>query len=348
MALSERPAPAWIWSRPLDGAVAWAWAPFFVAGAVMPDRVEVILVAAFALSFAHQPLTLALVYGDPDRFSTRRRVFSWSPLVFAAAVALGMHLSLALVALVAGLWNAEHTLMQRFGLTRIYARRSGETDGAGLERAMLLSWLAAALVWVAADVRTPAHLRSVRLGSVNEASVTLLTDLRPWATALLWPTLVVVAALTLRWIAVEGGRGPTSSRAKQAYVVATAALFAAIFVQPVWGLAGFVGAHALEYLAVVEHSVSGPVRRADTRGALGRVLRRTGSRGLIAAYLVAVLVPYAALRVAGLYGFLLSFTLVVGGLHVFYDGLIWKLRSPQVARTVGAEPAATSLAGHWI
>jgi hypothetical protein len=116
----------WIHGPVVDTAVAWCWVPFFLAGRAIesrPDALATLVVAVFILSFSHQPLTLTLVYGDPDQFRARRALFTWSPLVFLVAVVGGVALSVALVAVIAGLWNAEHTLMQRYGVTRIYGRK---------------------------------------------------------------------------------------------------------------------------------------------------------------------------------------------------------------------------------
>ena len=44
-------------------------------------------------------------------------------LVVAALITIGINVSLGLVAVIAGLWNAEHTLMQRYGVQRIYGRK---------------------------------------------------------------------------------------------------------------------------------------------------------------------------------------------------------------------------------
>ena len=41
--------------------------------------------------FAHQPFTLALVYGDKRTFDLRRRIFTWSP-VGAGAVLATQHI----------------------------------------------------------------------------------------------------------------------------------------------------------------------------------------------------------------------------------------------------------------
>ena len=58
-----------------------------------------------------------------------------------------MGVSLSAVALMAGLWNAEHTLMQRYGVMRIYGRKAGDDHGR-LEKPMLIVWLVAAISYM--------------------------------------------------------------------------------------------------------------------------------------------------------------------------------------------------------
>lgn len=120
------------------------------------------------------------IYGDAEQFAARRRLFVVGPMVLAGVIALGLTFSFTLVAVAGGLWNMEHTLMQRYGFVRIYGRRTGEDDG-----------------------------RLVRAGTAN--------------------------------------------RTKQLYVVSTAVMFAfAVLVDPVAGLAGYAGAHAVEYFFIVD------------------------------------------------------------------------------------------------
>src|SRR5581483_6184678 len=150
----------WIRTPAVDIALAFAWVPFAVAAHAVsgdPDALARLFGFTFLLSFFHHPLTLPLVYGDPGQFALRRRTFTWSPVVFAVLITAGLTVSLVIVAVVAGLWNAEHTLMQRFGLTRIYGRKAGEEDGS-LERWMLVSWLAHAVVWIGVDPATPSRV----------------------------------------------------------------------------------------------------------------------------------------------------------------------------------------------
>jgi hypothetical protein len=330
----------------LDVALAFAWVPFTVVAhylqrpEISASTLTAFVSAVFLLSFAHQPLTIALVYGDAEQFRLRRAVFTWTPLILASAVVFGFYVSFTLMAIIGGLWNAEHTLMQRYGVTRIYGRKVGQSDG-GLEKAMLFSWLALALVWAAADLGLPARLGSLEIGRNNRAAFDALVALQPYAALLVVPVVLTVLGLIAAWGWREWHR-PTVNPAKWIYLGSTAALFAAILIDPVAGVMGYVGSHAVEYFVIVHQSLG---RRYDDPtqdggAVLGRVVRApTGRIGFLVVYvgLVTVLVSLLARLGSPLAYFVVFFTL--GGMHVFYDGFIWKLRRPAVARSFAiAEP----------
>ena len=338
-----RPRPLWIHRPLVDVAVASCWVPFAVVGLALashPDRLGRLLAAALILSLAHQPLTLALVYGDPGQFELRRRLFSWSPIIFVAAIAVGLHVSLVVVAAVAGVWNAEHTLMQRYGLTRIYGRKAGQQDGR-VEKAMLLSWLVFAAVWAAAQPSTEQRAQGLGLGATNERSIHLLASLRPVAGALLVPVGVVVVALVVRWAMDEARRWPQVNPAKYLYLLSTALLFALIVVHPIVGIAAYVGSHAIEYLVIVHQHLGRRYGDTTDGGPLGSVVRSPmGRTGFVAAYLVGIVLVFTVLRANLPSSTYTTILLTAGGLHVFYDGLIWKLRRPTVAKGFALHPTA--------
>jgi hypothetical protein len=328
--------PGWIRSPGVDVSLAFAWLPFaLTAHAVSHDADSLVLLLnmTFLISFVHQPLTLPLVYGDPAQYASRRRLFTLSPIVFFVGVSVGLWVSFALVAVVAGLWNAEHTLMQRFGVTRIYGRRVGQDNGT-LERWMLVSWLLLAIVWIGSDPATPGRVARLPLGDVNTESVDHLTTLRPFAAALVMPVLVLSVALALRWIAAEWSRARQgdANPAKWLYVTSTALLFVWMLVDPVSGFIAYVGAHAIEYFVIVNHSL-GSRYDDGSGGPLGAAVRTShGRTKFFAGYGAALILLIVFLHRTGnadVYGFAV---LWLGGLHVFYDGFIWKLRRPAVAR----------------
>ncbi len=311
-----------------DTALALCWIPFAAAGWVLrgdPSGTAWLVSATLLISFAHQPLTLALVYGDRRNFALRRRTFTWSPVVLAAAVLAAQHISLTALAVVAGLWNAEHTLMQRYGIMRIHGRKAGQHD-ARFDKPLLLSWLALAFVWIAADGRTPSHIAQTGLRGKNRRGLDLLTDLQPIARILLPLAVIAAVVLTVRWLRDETRRGGAHSRAKRIYTASTAVLFLTILVNPVAGFVGYVGAHAIEYFIIVHRSVGPKYASADAdgRAPVGYAIRRLGRTGFFAAYIATV---FGALAVLERYGSPTSYTVVIltlGGMHVFYDGFIWK------------------------
>lgn len=327
----------------LDVAVALSWVPFAIAAHVLQDRGDAQVLAAFIsgvflLSFAHQPLTVALVYGDPDQFRLKRAIFTWAPLVFVVAVVAGFYLSLVLVAVVGGLWNAEHTLMQRYGVTRIYGRKVGQDDG-GIEKAMLFSWLVLALVWVAADPATPGRIQAVDLGQNNRMALEVLTTFQATAALLLVPLAVAAAVLFGTW-AFREWRRPQLNAAKWMYLASTAVLLSLAVVDPLAAIMGYVGSHAIEYFVIVHQSLGRrysptPAPGAPSGGAVGRLVRaRTGRLGFLVGYVVLVVAAVVAL---GRLQSPLAYTVVfftLGGMHVFYDGFIWKLRRPEVAKSL--------------
>jgi hypothetical protein len=322
----------WIHGPIRDSLVTWCWVPFAVAAHCLEphgDSLRSLLGAVLVLSLAHQPLTLPLVYGDPAQFRVRRGIFTWSPLVFVAVIVLGINVSMGLVAAVAGIWNAEHTLMQRFGLTRIYGRKVGESDGR-LERTMLQAWLVLALVWVAADSRTPKHLDMVQLGSLNSEGVKILQSLRGAASWMLVPVGAAVIVMGVMWWRREhdAAIAGTANPAKWSYVASSGLLFAVILIDPVAGFTAYVAAHALEYYAVVEGNLAhrGGVLRAVPKSSVGRWITIAGF-GAGAVAVIGWVGDHASPSV-----YLTSF-LLVGGLHVFYDGFIWKLKRPTVAQS---------------
>ncbi len=280
-----------------------------------------------AFSFVHQPLTLPLVYGDAEQFAMRRRLFVAGPFVLAAVIALGLAVSFTIVAVVGGLWNMEHTLMQRYGFVRIYGRRTGEDDGR-LERTLLLSWLVVTLLSVAADARTPDRIAALPLGRINGGALDVLASSRPYAIVLLVPSAIVAGALTLRWLKAERSRARAgvANQVKQRYVLSTAVMFAfAVLVDPVAGLAGYAGAHAVEYFFIVDH------RLASKRPDESRLR-------FFAGYLAVFVAMYLLVRQRD--ELFLWVVLFFGGLHFLFDGFIWKSRPQPALQSITANASA--------
>ena len=328
----------WVHGPVADIALGWCWLPIaLIVHAAEPHitAVQSIMGAIFLISFAHQPLTLGLVYGDPVQRGAHRRLYLWAPWVAFGLIIVGLNVSLSTVALMAGLWNAEHTLMQRYGVMRIYGRKAGDDHGR-LEKPMLIVWLIAAISYIGGYVNLQRLVRKLGFGGTNARSIRLLGDLAAYARILFWVGAIVGIVLVARWWQAERRLGTAASRPKHWYALGTAGLVIAVMVDPIAGVAGYVAAHAIEYFAVVHTSL-----RKRTDAAPVAVAMRTSTRRAVAygGYFVVIgaLVYFTKSHFDGrLYAFSVLF---FGALHILYDGFVWKLRRPAVAASLGITPS---------
>ena len=114
------------------------------------------------------------------------------------------------------------------------------------------------------------------------------------------------------------------------YVASTAALRLTILVNPIAGFLGCVASHALEYFIIVHQNIGPRYASIDVDGGapIGHGIRRLGRLGFLAIYLGLIIASAALLD---RYGDATVYALVVftlGGMHVFYDGSIWKRPAP--------------------
>ncbi len=310
-------------------------------GAHSDDLLRRALGATFVLSFLHQPLTLGLVYGDARQFNQRRRLFLWAPVVTVAVVWVAVSSHLWVVIPIAALWNTVHTLQQRYGLSRIYARKSGY-GSAFLDRAVLYAWMGAAVLVVAANARTTGLVRRIGMEGVNAGGIRLLTDARPVALLLLVPVGAFALAVTYALVRQEAA-AVAPNPAKWSYQGSSLLLIAALAIDPAAGFIAYVGAHAIEYFVVVYKTTAsryGSRSSAEGGGPSGPLpWMARWAIGRVAALAIIVGVALAAYN--RLHGDAFTGVLyTIGILHFLYDGFIWKLRKPAVASDF-AIPAGT-------
>ncbi|MGZ4723897.1 MAG: hypothetical protein ACXV8L_06735 [Ilumatobacteraceae bacterium] len=328
----------WVHGPAADIALGWCWLPV----ALLMHSVEANITALqsimgviFLISFAHQPLTLGLVYGDPAQRTAHPRLYRWAPWVAFALIVIGLNVSLTAIALMAGLWNAEHTLMQRYGVMRIYGRKVGDTHGR-IEKPMLIVWLITAVAYLGGYVDLQRMVHKLGFGGTNARSVGLLAGLSSVARVLFWAGAVVGLVLVARWWQAERRLGAVASRPKHWYALGTAGLVIAVMIDPIAGIGGYVAAHAIEYFAVVHSSLRKRSDAAPVAAATRTPFRRAA---VYAAYFVAIgtLIYFSRSRLDGrLYAFAVLF---FGALHILYDGFVWKLRRPAVAASLGITPS---------
>ncbi len=328
----------WVHGPVPDIALGWCWLPVALLMHSVEANITVlqsIMGVIFLISFAHQPLTLGLVYGDPAQRNAHPRLYRWAPCVAFALIVIGLNVSLTAIALMAGLWNAEHTLMQRYGVMRIYGRKAGDTHGR-IEKPMLIVWLITAIAYMGGYVDLQRMVHKLGFGGTNARSVGLLAGLTSVARVAFWIGALVGLVLVVRWFRAERRLGVAASRPKHWYALGTAGLVIAVMIDPIAGIAGYVAAHAIEYFAVVHSSL----RKRSDAAPVATVTRTPVRRAVVyAAYFgaIAALIFFSRSRLDGrLYAFSVLF---FGALHILYDGFVWKLRRPAVAASLGITPS---------
>lgn len=333
----EATSGLWVHGPVADIVLGWCWLPIaLIVHAAEPHvtTVQAIMAVIFVISFAHQPLTLGLVYGDPAQRDAHRRLYRWAPWVALALIVVGLNVSLSLVAVTAGLWNAEHTLMQRYGVMRIYGRKAGDDQGR-IEKPMLIIWLVAGIAYIGGYVDLHQLVNRLRVGETNAKSLDLLGGLSSAARVLFWVAAIAGVVLAVRWWKAERRLGVAASRPKHWYALGTAGLIIAVMIDPIAGVAGYVAAHAIEYFAVVHTSL----RTRDDAAPVATATRTPGRRVTTYAAYFAFIGGIVYFTWSPFNGKLYAFAILFfGALHILYDGFVWKLRRPAVAASLGITP----------
>jgi len=363
----SQPAPARAWLRNACwdlGCLAFCWLPFYIWAvfwlgldgswaAGQSQGLALATAVALAATYVHRHYTFVLVYGDRDTFRLRARDFVLAPLLVFAFVGACRGLYGAsrgdswawlgsgawwTVMISVGVWNVWHTLMQRYGILRIYAGKAGH----GLQardhgrRDLAVLWTSVILVsWITLMFRA-----STFAGQGNARRALKIAG--PWLAGI-WAWLLL-AALVVAWATAftvwlrHELRADLELRARVPrwlFLASTLGLLAVFVVHgPIVGYLCFGVAHALEYVAFVHHFgqqkfARGPEIRSPAAALLRRPLHTAPL--LIGGLLLAFVLLHDQRR-ADVY---MVYYMGTSMLHFLYDGWIWKVRRPEVRAPLG-------------
>lgn len=365
-ARDDAPGSAWLRGPAWDLClISFCWVPFavwFVFGLGLrgarldAEALGLATLVALAITYVHRHLTFVLVYGDPQTFATRKRAFAWVPLFVFAGCGLVLHVQgdarirvpgLAfsmrpwfLILIVTGAWNMWHTLMQRHGLARIYAKKchplTASAQHAKRDRTLLWSlalWTAIATVKVQgpsfASLRNARRMYATLSPIVEGAWGWIL-----WGASSAWLLWVV-----WRWARTERAafRDGANLWPRACFWASNLALFGCfVAFGPVVGYLAFGTAHALEYIAFFHHFGAAKFRRQpDNRSVAARLLRQPKLTVLPMA--LALLAAFWFLREHRRAEIYVAYYTATSLLHFLFDGWIWKVRRPEVAKPLGAD-----------
>lgn len=287
-----------------------------------------VVFAVLMVNDLHRHYTFVLVYGEPEEFGQRKTLYLVLPVVAAlVAFAFVYSKSFPVLLTISVLWTMYHSVGQKYGITRIYARKAGYGEP-WIEKGLIFSWFY--YVAFAIAEKEAATLSQFDAGRVILAS---LGDVLRYMTALSYPILAVALVFTMLFVRQEYLNLHRMSLAKVLYVLSILLLYAVFFHSLVIGYVVFGFSHALEYIALVNIFVKTKYqRRPDARSLLARASRRLWLSSSIFAIGVVSICAVAQIQYADA---LAIYIVGSGFLHFIYDGLIWKVRRPEVGAPLG-------------
>jgi hypothetical protein len=302
----------------------------------------------YFLTTPHRWITLALVFGDRDKFAERPRMFIGLAIgALLACLACQLTLgSLALLMAADYIWNAWHFAAQHSGIHRIYGRmsRPDVARGAMFEKVVFRVFALYVLFRIALVAALPEALENWK-----NASSTFLANVVPILQNADWLLLVCPALLLAR----ELWDWRPSVVGRLVYLVSVLAIYAGALLvvhayvdvvgqtsegdsgRDFWAnlVLSFALAiamfHATEYLAIVSWAVR---RKRNPSGIFAQLAPMWGMAMVI--YLAALGLGgvIADARLQSVWVFL---NLVVSFLHYGYDGMIWKQPRPKPQPAAG-------------
>lgn len=343
----------------IDGS----WSAGAVGGAGREPGLGLAIAVALGISYVHRHYTFLLVYGDGPTYRSRELAFSLAPALVFVLLAVAIRASASvripwpgseegvapwmLVLLVTGLWNVWHTVMQRHGITRIYAGKAGGglQERAHGRRDLRLLWSLALLTAVVVLRFRPSTFEGI--GNARR----LLTAAEPWLHGAVGWSVLAAAAGASAWFVFDWSRHERAAEVelrdrlpRWAFMGSTLALFAVFVVHgPVVGYLCFGVAHAIEYVCFLHHF---GYRKFARPGGSGR--RTLAGRVLASPWISA---PAIVLALAAAYLLLFEYKQTelylvyytgTSLLHFLFDGWIWKVRKPEVARPLGLKSATAT------
>lgn len=343
----------WIGSPKIDLIFfGFGWIPVFLAfvaaekagfkGQVWPF----LLVFVLFINFAHRHLTMPLVYGDSEQFRRRPRAYIGLPIFFLLlTTATLLYIEpgktkpirpyfTALVFLSVA-WTIYHTLMQKMGILRIYSRKAAY-GSAKLDKAMVFSWFAFLFFACAASPDIERRVGSLSaVGRILKGFLTPALSVLPYFAYLALAVALVVTGLYLK---TEWSAGRRFHWPKNLFLLSVLLLYATFLYDFLVGYAIFGFSHAIEYLAFVYIFAGRKYRAREPKSSwMARAVNRQAF--FFGAFLLAMALfywPWHSISRPTLQWY------VVGSsfLHFIYDGWIWKVRDPQVARPLGIASSA--------
>lgn len=329
------PSKYWIKNPGFDlFYLSFGWILVFLAFALFKDYYTSLIIGVLVVSFIHRHYTFALVYGQPEEFSKRKRSYILLPIFFLLLTAgtklFGFFTVLLALSVV---WTMYHTIAQKYGFTRIYSRKAGYGK-AWLDKAIIYSWFV--YLFLALGEHNKDVLARYPIG---QSLLSTLGDYFHIFTVVSYAALATAIAVTILYVKEELDNLDKISVPKNLFVFSVMLLYAVFFYDLVVGFVVFGFSHAIEYIAFVNVFVKSKYRkRADTGSLFSRISKKqwlySGIFTMLLAGISAVGYTYNEAAIA---------VYITGSsfLHFIYDGWIWKVSTPEVGKPLDIKYSPT-------
>lgn len=298
-----------------------------------------ILAAISIAATGHHWPGMLRAYGERSFRRTYPGRLIAAPLLILMAFLIGTYFQFNFLKVLLVLWGHWHGMMQLYGFTRIYAVKSGVKQNSRLDWLMCFTWFAGGIMM--SDLRVVELYQALYWCGVSTLPATILPTLRAvWMVAAICiSSLFIFAALQTDW------RKSLLKHMHMALSFSTWWSCMLVIKEPVIGLAIFEAFHDIQYIAF-----GWMFKKRSREGSASPVPLRSSFRfawipaltyfGLVALYGATPLLrnvttfPVLDVIVVACLG---SSTLI----HFYFDGFIWKLKTPEVQARLGLPRSAT-------
>ena len=322
----------WIVSPLVDlSCISVGWLVFFVMPLLTPEQSSKIRTVAFTFFVAHRYFTFLLVYLDRTEFARRKLIYALTPGICIVFVWLCYYFKVEEPEMFAFWWlfNYFHFVRQKYGILRIYSGKS-RWGHKRMDEWTTYGWGLAGIFYMFA------YQAEVE-GRLMHYLATLFGHRTP-PLEVAQGLFVIVALLTIAWLVHELRSPAGVGWPKMLFLGSVVLMYGvgpALSAEAVLIATSF--SHASEYIALVGLTVK---NKAVASRLDSPILNRASEH--IVLYTVALIAGVSVI----LYGMkqvsmftYLVFTYGTSFAHFIFDGMIWKLRRPKVAREVGTATA---------
>jgi hypothetical protein len=335
MSAIAQPSKYWIQSPASDLVFfSFGWIVVFLPLLIFEEHLGLIILIVLLVNYIHRHYTFALVYGQKEEFEKRKRIYILLPLIAALVTIVCIYVDAFKILLTLSvLWTMYHSVYQKYGITRVYSRKAGYGE-AWIEKGVIFSWFVY-LFFGLADKEKGTILK-------YQAGRVIMDYIGPYMnylTALSYFFLAVAVSFTLLFAYQEFKNRHRISTAKVLYVISTLSLYFIFFHSLIVGYIVFAFSHALEYIVFVNVFVNSKYRKKqDSDSLFGKISKKQWLySGLFSTGIVLLCLLGMELNEN-------AFTIYIVGssfLHFIYDGLIWKVRRPEVGQPLDIKYAST-------